>query len=97
MAALTVRELPSAFADHLEQTSWHSTDQSNKPAQMLPGQTGKPLTIAVAFSNKSRLPSEVYTPIPYIVPAQLFAASLAEVKNLDPDRPRTLSKVTATL
>ncbi len=73
------------------------TDQSNKHAQMFPGQTGKPLTIPVAFSNKGRLPSEVYTPIPYIVPAQLFAASLAEVKNLDPDRPRTLSKVTATL
>jgi glucosamine--fructose-6-phosphate aminotransferase (isomerizing) len=37
------------------------------------------------------------TPIPYIVPAQIFAASLAEWKGLDPDRPRALSKVTLTL
>jgi glucosamine--fructose-6-phosphate aminotransferase (isomerizing) len=40
---------------------------------------------------------ELLTPIPYIVPAQLFAAALAREKNLDPDRPRTLSKVTRTL
>ncbi len=40
---------------------------------------------------------EQYTLIPYIIPAQLFAACLAEQKGLDPDRPRTLSKVTRTL
>jgi glucosamine--fructose-6-phosphate aminotransferase (isomerizing) len=40
---------------------------------------------------------EVLTPIPYIVPAQLFTACLAEQKGLDPDRPRTLRKVTLTL
>ncbi|MEI9974844.1 MAG: hypothetical protein WDO73_24010 [Ignavibacteriota bacterium] len=47
-----------------------------------------------------RLPrklKEELTPIPYIVPAQLFAAHLAEHKGLDPDRPRTLNKVTANL
>ena len=47
-----------------------------------------------------RLPrrlKEVLTPIPYIVPAQLFAACLADQKGLDPDRPRTLHKVTLTL
>ena len=43
-----------------------------------------------------RLP-EILTPIPYIVPAQIFAACLAEQKGLDPDQPRTLSKVTKTL
>ena len=43
-----------------------------------------------------RMP-EVLTPIPYIVPAQMFAACLAAQKGLDPDRPRTLSKVTLTL
>jgi glucosamine--fructose-6-phosphate aminotransferase (isomerizing) len=43
-----------------------------------------------------RLP-EVFTPIPYIVPAQLFAAILAVQKGLNPDRPRTISKVTLTL
>lgn len=40
---------------------------------------------------------EIFTPIPYIVPAQLFAALLAEQKGLNPDQPRTLSKVTRTL
>jgi glutamine---fructose-6-phosphate transaminase (isomerizing) len=43
------------------------------------------------------LPVDVWTPIPYIIPAQLMAAHLAEHKGLDPDRPRTLSKVTRTL
>jgi glucosamine--fructose-6-phosphate aminotransferase (isomerizing) len=41
--------------------------------------------------------SEVLTPIPYIVPAQLFAACLADQKGLNPDQPRTLHKVTLTL
>lgn len=45
----------------------------------------------------SRLKNELYTPIPYIIPAQIFAATLAAWKGLDPDRPRTLSKVTRTL
>ena len=40
---------------------------------------------------------ELLTPVPYIVPAQLFAAYLASQKGLDPDQPRTLSKVTLTL
>ncbi|HTP35226.1 MAG TPA: SIS domain-containing protein [Candidatus Acidoferrales bacterium] len=47
-----------------------------------------------------RLPrrmKEVLTPIPYIVPAQIFAACLAVQKGLDPDQPRTISKVTLTL
>ncbi len=41
--------------------------------------------------------NELYTAIPYIIPAQLFAASLAAQKGLDPDRPRTISKVTRTM
>ncbi len=45
----------------------------------------------------ARLPRELFTPIPYIIPAQIFAASLAAWKGIDPDRPRTLSKVTRTL
>jgi glucosamine--fructose-6-phosphate aminotransferase (isomerizing) len=40
---------------------------------------------------------ELYTPIPYIIPAQMFAALLAETKGLDPDAPRLLSKVTRTV
>jgi glutamine---fructose-6-phosphate transaminase (isomerizing) len=47
--------------------------------------------------RKSPVPEELYTPIPYSVPAQLFAAALSRVKGLDADRPRTLSKVTRTL
>lgn len=42
-------------------------------------------------------PADIFTPIPYIVPAQLFAGWLAHVKGLDPDRPRALKKVTQTL
>jgi glucosamine--fructose-6-phosphate aminotransferase (isomerizing) len=47
-----------------------------------------------------RLPRRLkhwFTPIPYIVPAQIFAACLAAQKGLDPDHPRTLHKVTLTL
>ncbi len=40
---------------------------------------------------------EMYTPIPYIIPAQLFAAALARAKGLDADRPRGLRKVTTNL
>ena len=40
---------------------------------------------------------ELFTPVPYIIPAQLFAASLAAHKGLNPDQPRTLSKITRTL
>jgi glutamine---fructose-6-phosphate transaminase (isomerizing) len=40
---------------------------------------------------------EFIAPIPYIIPGQLFAALLAEAKGLDPDAPRSLSKVTRTL
>ena len=41
--------------------------------------------------------NEMLTPIPYIIPAQIFSAALAREKNIDPDRPRTLSKVTKNL
>ena len=40
---------------------------------------------------------EIFTPIPYIIPAQLFAACLAAHKGLNPDHPRTLNKITRTL
>jgi glucosamine--fructose-6-phosphate aminotransferase (isomerizing) len=45
---------------------------------------------------KRRL-KEVLTPIPYVIPAQLFAAHLAVQKGLNPDQPRTIGKVTLTL
>ena len=47
-----------------------------------------------------RLPrkyGECFTPIPYIVPAQIFAACLSAQKGVNPDKPRTLSKVTMTM
>lgn len=51
-------------------------------------------------SRALRIPSridEMLSPIPYIIPAQMFAALLAEAKGLSPDRPRSLSKVTKTI
>jgi glucosamine--fructose-6-phosphate aminotransferase (isomerizing) len=42
-------------------------------------------------------PEDLYTPIPYIVPAQLFAGHLAALKGLNPDLPRTLHKITRTM
>jgi glucosamine--fructose-6-phosphate aminotransferase (isomerizing) len=71
------------------------SDKSNKDAKHIEG--GRGVMIPVALAHKGPLPLEVYTPIPYIIPAQLFAASLAREKGLDPDRPRGLSKVTRTL
>ena len=55
--------------------------------------------IAKAAPNSLTLPEvdELLTPIPFIVPAQLFAAYLSEAKGLDPDAPRSLSKVTRTV
>ncbi|HYH85892.1 MAG TPA: hypothetical protein VEX60_10605, partial [Pyrinomonadaceae bacterium] len=47
-----------------------------------------------------RLPGEIgemLAVIPYIIPAQLFAALLADAKGLDPDAPRSLAKVTRTV
>jgi len=55
---------------------------------------------SVAASRIIRIPAklpELLTPIPYIVPAQLLAACLAVEKGLDPDKPRTLNKITRTL
>lgn len=63
------------------------TDPGNAEAQRL-GANAISLPVPI---------DELFTPIPYIVPAQLFAAKLAEQKGLNPDQPRTLSKVTKTL
>jgi glutamine---fructose-6-phosphate transaminase (isomerizing) len=56
--------------------------------------------IAKASSRCVMMPKEIdefLTPIPFIVPGQLFAAYLAEAKGLDPDSPRSLEKITRTL
>ena len=61
------------------------TDQSNSEA-------ARQSSITLPLSLE-----EIFTPIPYIIPAQLFAARLAGEKGFNPDQPRTLSKVTRTL
>lgn len=51
-------------------------------------------------SRAIRMPDDIdefLAPVPYIVPGQLFAALLANAKGLNPDAPRSLSKVTRTL
>ena len=56
--------------------------------------------IASLSSRSVTMPAELdefLSPIPFIVPAQLFAAYLAESKGLDADAPRSLAKVTKTL
>jgi glucosamine--fructose-6-phosphate aminotransferase (isomerizing) len=40
---------------------------------------------------------EFLSPIPFVIPAQLFAALLAKAKGIDADNPRSLSKVTKTI
>jgi glucosamine--fructose-6-phosphate aminotransferase (isomerizing) len=70
------------------------TDAGNRAAERA---AERAIVIPVRLSRLGVAPEELYTPIPYIVPAQLFAACLAREKGLDPDRPRTLSKVTRTL
>jgi glucosamine--fructose-6-phosphate aminotransferase (isomerizing) len=69
------------------------TDQSNREAASL----ARTISVPAKLGLRAAVAEELYTPIPYIVPAQLFSAGLAELKGLDPDRPRTLSKVTRTL
>ncbi|MBI4890492.1 MAG: SIS domain-containing protein [Acidobacteria bacterium] len=72
------------------------TDRSNPEAP----KSAVRVPAALAFrpkKGKAAMPADLYTPVPYIIPAQLFAAKLAEVKGLNPDQPRGLSKVTLTL
>jgi glucosamine--fructose-6-phosphate aminotransferase (isomerizing) len=55
------------------------------------------LLIPTDLRFSGALPEDLLTPIPYIIPMQLFAAYLATAKRLNPDQPRTLSKVTKTV
>lgn len=61
------------------------------------GKAARVISVADIPRAAGDAPEDLYTPIPFIVPAQLFAARLAAIKGLDPDRPRTLQKVTQTL
>jgi glutamine---fructose-6-phosphate transaminase (isomerizing) len=68
------------------------TDLSNRAALEASAQS-----ICLPMKLKAKGIEDLFTPIPYIIPAQLFAAALAGQKGLNPDRPRTLSKVTQTM
>lgn len=80
-----------ARLDNTQATTLVVTDRSNKEAPKAA------LRIPENLAFRSSLPGDLYTPIPYIIPAQLFAAHLAAAKGLNPDEPRGLSKVTLTL
>jgi glucosamine--fructose-6-phosphate aminotransferase (isomerizing) len=54
----------------------------------------KPATRALEIPERI---SEMLSPIPYIIPAQLFAALLAKARGISPDSPRSLAKVTRTV
>ena len=69
------------------------TDAGNPEARAYPRSICLPMKLA----RPGVAPEDLYTPIPYIIPAQLFAACLAREKGIDPDRPRTLTKVTKTM
>jgi glucosamine--fructose-6-phosphate aminotransferase (isomerizing) len=77
--------------DGLRAESLTVSDRSNSEAPR------NAIVVPARLAHKGKLPADLYTPIPYIIPAQLFAASLARVKGLNPDQPRGLSKVTRTL
>jgi len=70
------------------------TDRTNPEASRL---SRRAIVVPARLARPAPVPEDLYTPIPYIVPAQLLAAHLAAEKGLDPDRPRTLTKVTQTL
>jgi glutamine---fructose-6-phosphate transaminase (isomerizing) len=56
--------------------------------------------ILARATSAVRIPGRVtdlLSPIPFIIPAQLFAAHLAEARGLSPDHPRSLTKITRTL
>jgi glucosamine--fructose-6-phosphate aminotransferase (isomerizing) len=65
-------------------------------AKLLPSAT-RTIRLRAKTPRMAGCPEDLLTPIPYIVPAQLFAAYLAEQKGFNPDQPRTLSKVTKTI
>ena len=86
----------SAVLDMLEEVKAETliiTDQSNTEACAKPARLIRLPNPPAHWEG----PRDLYTPIPYIVPAQLFAAQLAAIKGLNPDRPRMLHKITRTM
>ncbi|MBI5083220.1 MAG: SIS domain-containing protein [Acidobacteria bacterium] len=95
LTAPVMKELADKL-DGLKAETLALTDRSNELAP----KSALRIPASLAYKPKrgrTRLPADLYTPIPYIIPAQMFAAKLAAVKGLNPDQPRGLSKVTITL
>lgn len=88
-----VREMLEQL-EQLQAETLTITDQGNRGV----AQKGRRvICIPRNLTHKGPLPADVMTQIPYIIPAQLFAAHLAAEKGIDPDNPRILHKVTQTL
>jgi glutamine---fructose-6-phosphate transaminase (isomerizing) len=85
----TMKRLAELQAETFVITDQSQTEYNNPSRSLVVPQP-------LAYSGPG-LPTDIFTVIPYIVPAQLFAACLAEVKGLNPDQPRALSKVTKTV
>jgi glucosamine--fructose-6-phosphate aminotransferase (isomerizing) len=86
----------SAMLDRLDELKAETliiSDESNPEAAAKPARLIQLPIHTLAPAG----PCDLYTPIPYIVPAQLFSAHLAAIKGLNPDRPRTLQKITRTI
>jgi glucosamine--fructose-6-phosphate aminotransferase (isomerizing) len=86
----------SAVVDMLEEVKAETlviTDESNSEACAKPARL---IRLPIPPGHWEG-PQDLYTPIPYIVPAQLFAAQLAAIKGLNPDHPRMLHKITRTM
>ena len=86
----------SAVVDMLEEVKAETliiTDESNSEACAKPARLIRLPNAPGTWDG----PQDLYTPIPYIVPAQLFAAQLAAIKGVNPDRPRMLHKITRTM
>jgi len=84
----------SAVLDRLRELKAETliiTDESNVDAR---SKAARLIQLPAQFKNRIE---DLYTPIPYIVPMQLFAAHLASIKGLNADSPRTLSKITRTM
>jgi len=85
--------------------TWSSIQETLDKLQQLKAETvvitdSSNAEAATQGTRLIRLPRklpELYTPIPYIIPAQMFAACLADEKGLNPDKPRTITKVTLTM
>jgi glucosamine--fructose-6-phosphate aminotransferase (isomerizing) len=69
------------------------TDAGNREARS----HSRCICLPLKLGRRGVTPEDLFTPIPYIVPAQLFSACLAVEKGIDPDKPRTLTKVTKTM